>query len=275
MNKVIIDSKNRSLGINLRELFKFRDLFMVLAYRDYRIRYAQTYLGFLWAIIQPLATLLVLVLVFNKAAGIKTGTVPYPLFAACGMAVWTYFSYVLSQAGGSIIASQSMIQKIYFPRLIIPFSKALVGVIDFLISFALIIILMLVYRYSLSWTIVYLPLYFLAIILTALSIGVLFSAITVRYRDFQHIIPFIVQFGLYITPVAYPADLVVKRIPTWASMIYYLNPMAGVTEGFRFSLLGTDPPSLLSYISFAVVIVLFISSLLYFNRTEKIMADLV
>ena len=248
---------------------------MILAYRDLRVRYAQTFLGLLWAVIQPLATLIIFTIVFGRAIRVDTGNVPYPLFAVCGMAAWSYFSFVLAQSGNSIISSQEMVKKIYFPRLVIPLSKALVGFVDFLIAFCFIVILLFFYQFPPSGNIIFLPVYAFACILSSLAVGTWLSALTIRYRDFQHIVPFLVQFGLYATPVGYPADMIVDNLPGWATVLYYFNPMAGIVEGFRWSILGGQMPSMYSYISLSIVLVLFVSGLFYFRKVEKVMADIV
>ncbi|MFT5617392.1 MAG: lipopolysaccharide transport system permease protein [Arenicella sp.] len=274
-NRTVIDANKKGIRLNLRELLKYKDLFLTLAYRDLRVRYAQTFLGFLWAFLQPITTLVILFVVFGRVAKIDTGGVPYPIFAMCGMSAWTYFAFVMNQSGTSIISSQNMIKKIYFPRLIIPLSKAVVGFVDFAITFLLVIILMLIYQFQPSWNIVYLPIFIIITIISALGVGIWLSALTIRYRDFQHIVPFMVQFGLYTTPVAYPASTVVDTLPKWASIIYFMNPMAGVVEGFRWSLIGGNPPSELAYVSFAVIFIIFVSGLFYFRKVEKVMADIV
>jgi lipopolysaccharide transport system permease protein len=275
MSKVVIDASKSFWHLNLKELFDYKDLFYTLAYRDFKVRYAQTFLGFAWAFIQPALTLLVFSLLFSRGLQVDTQGVPYLLFAASGLAAWTYFSTVMGQAGGSIIGAQSMVQKIYFPRLVIPLSKAVVGLIDFGITLCIIFMLMLYYRYVPSPNIIFLPLFLLAAILSALGVGVWLSALSIRYRDFQHIVPFLVRFGMFLTPVAYPASIIVSKIPAWASVIYFLNPIAGVIEGFRWCIFGTNPPGTLSYISFGVILFLFISSLFYFKKVEKTIADIV
>lgn len=275
MHRLVVDAEKSGIKLNLNELFQYKDLFVILAYRDLKVRYSQTFLGMLWAVLQPLATLLIFVLVFGKAVNVDTEGIPYPLFAISGMAAWTYFAYVLNQSGNSIISSQEMVKKIYFPRLVIPLSKAMVGFVDFSIAFLFILILLVVYGYTPSYQIVYLPVYFILTVLSALAVGIWLSALTIRYRDFQHVVPFLVQFGLYATPVGYPASLVVKNLPEWAVVLYYLNPMAGIVEGFRWSILGGSDPSPYSYFSFAIVLVLFITSLFYFKKVEKVMADMV
>ena len=275
MHKTVVDSDKQKLSLNLRELFNYRDLFLILAYRDLRVRYAQTFLGFLWAFLQPAATLLIFTVVFGKAVKVDTGGVPYPLFAIAGMTAWTYFAFVLNQSGNSIIGAQEMVKKIYFPRLVIPLSKAVVGFVDFAIAFLILAVLMLIYSYMPSANIVYLPIFILLTIISALAVGIWLSALTIRYRDFQHVVPFLVQFGLYATPTAYPAETIIRNLPDWAVAIYYLNPMAGVVEGFRWSVLGGVPPSGFVYISFTLIAILFVSGMFYFRKVERVMADIV
>lgn len=275
MERLVVDASKPKWRINLKELWAYKDLFYILAYRDLRVRYAQTFLGLAWAFIQPLATLTIFTVVFGKVAAVDSMGVPYPLFAVCGMGAWTYFSFVLNQSGNSIIGAQEMVKKIYFPRLVIPLSKAVVGFVDFGIAMIFIAVLMIYYQIAPSANIVFLPVFVLLAIISALSVGIWLSALTIRYRDFQHVVPFLVQFGLYATPVGYQAKDVIKKLPEWATTLYYMNPMAGVVEGFRWSLLGGDPPSQYAYYSFTVVIVLFLSGLYYFKRVERVMADIV
>lgn len=275
MYKIVVDANKGKFSLNLRELIEYRDLFLILAYRDLRIRYAQTFLGLLWAFIQPLATLLIFTVVFGRAVKVDTEGIPYPVFAISGLAAWTYFSFVLNQSGYSIIGAQEMIKKIYFPRLVIPLSKALVGFVDFAIALLFLFLLMLYYRVVPSVNIIFLPIFIILTILSALAAGIWLSALTIRYRDFQHVIPFLVQFGLYATPIAYSASVITDNLPSWASYIYYLNPMAGVVEGFRWCLLGGSAPHHLSYVSFAIIAVMFTTGLLYFKKVERVMADIV
>lgn len=265
------DSRKKGIGLDIKELFEYGDLFLILAYRDLRVRYAQTFLGLFWAFLQPAATLLIFIVIFGKAVRVDTGNIPYPLFALTGMTAWAYFSFVLSQSGQSIIGAQEMVKKIYFPRLVIPLSKAVVAFVDFLIALVFVILLMIIYQYSPTSKLIWFPLFFLINIIAALSVGIWLSALTIRYRDFIHVIPFLVQFGLYATPVGYPASL----IPEKYQIIYHLNPMAGVVEGFRYSLLGAGEINSLSYISFFIIGVLFITGILYFKKVEKVMADIV
>jgi lipopolysaccharide transport system permease protein len=273
--KIVVDANKRSFSLNLKELVAYKDLFLILAYRDLKVRYAQTFLGLFWAFIQPAVTLLIFTVVFGKAVKVDTQGVPYPVFAVCGMTAWTYFAFVLNQSGNSIIGAQEMVKKIYFPRLVIPLSKALVGFVDFGISFLLLFLLLSYYQIAPSLNMIYLPIFIFLTILSALAVGIWLSALTIRYRDFSHVTPFLVQLGLYSTPIAYPSEIIVKNLPQWASALYYLNPMVGVAEGFRWSILGGNSPGYLSYISFCVVVVLFISGLFYFKRIERVMADIV
>ena len=272
MSKLVISPKSvNSLSRIISDLKSYKDLLWILAWRDYKVRYAQTGLGFAWAFIQPVFTLLIFILVFNRVAGIKTGDVPYPVYAQSGMVAWTYFSFLLSQAGSSIIGAQAMIKKIYFPRLVVPLSKAVVGLIDFSISFLLLVILMLYYGFVPSGNIIYLPLFILIALVAGLGVGIWVSALTVRFRDFNHLLPFVVQLGMYATPIAYPAS----KVPAEYQTLYHLNPMAGVVEGFRWSIVGGNAPHPMIYLSLAVVAVLFITSVFYFNKVEKVMADIV
>ena len=272
MNYSTIDTTKKLKLFDLKELYRYKDLFYTLAHREFRVRYAQTFLGFFWAFLQPMATLVIFTFVFGRAIKVDTGNIPYPIFALTGMVAWTYFSFVVSQAGRSLINSQSMIQKIYFPRLILPLAQALVGIIDFAITFLLLILAMFWYGVAPSPNIWFLPFFLLMAIVAALAVGIWISALTIRYRDFMHVIPFLIQIGLYATPVAYST----LYIPEKYHLIYYsLNPMVGVVEGFRWSLIGQGSIHPYTFISLGIVLVLFITSLIYFNKVEKIMADII
>ena len=273
-NKKIIDASSKKVFPDLKEIFRYKDLFYTLTWRDFRVRYAQTTIGFLWAILQPVVTLLILTLVFGRFVGVKT-EVPHVLFTVAGMSIWSYFSYVMTNSGSSIIASQGMVKKIYFPRLIIPLSKAIVGFIDFGISLLIMVVLMIYFGITPSSNIWFAPLFIIMGIVAALGVGIWLSALTVRYRDFQHVVPFIVQIGLYITPIAYPAEFAVKQLPEWAATIYYLNPMAGVVQGFRWSVFGNEAPGDLLYVSIGIIVLIFISGMAYFSKVEDEMSDYV
>lgn len=274
MTKIIIDASKSNRLPNLKELYRYRDLFFTLSWRDFRVRYAQTSIGLLWAIVQPVVTILLLSLVFTKFAGIET-PVPGLLFISAGMSVWSYFSYVMTNSGDSIISSQEMVKKIYFPRLIIPLSKAVVGLIDLGISILILIGLMIYYQVTPSANAWVAPVFILLGMIAALGVGIWLSALTVRFRDFKHIVPFMVQIGLYVTPIAYPAEEATKSLPDWAANIYFLNPMAGIVQGFRWSLFGGEPPGAAMWISIAMILFIFVTGVLYFTKVEKNMADYV
>ncbi len=272
MHNTTIDAGKKLDLFDIKELFRYKDLFFTLAYREFRVRYAQTFLGFFWAFLQPAATLLIFTFVFGRAIKVDTGNIPYPVFALSGMVAWTYFSFVVSQSGRSLINSQSMIQKIYFPRIILPLSQAMVGLIDFFITFLLLLLAMFWYGLTPSQHIWYLPFFLFMAIVAALAVGIWISALTIRYRDFMHVIPFLIQIGLYATPVAYST----LYIPEKYHLLYYsLNPMVGVVEGFRWSLIGQGSIHPYTFISMGVVLVLFVTSLIYFRKVEKVMADII
>jgi lipopolysaccharide transport system permease protein len=270
-NKQIISSKVSILP-NYKEIWEYRDLFFLLAYKDFKVRYAQTFLGFAWGIIQPCLTLLIFIAIFQKALKIETENVPYPVFAIIGMTLWTYFSFVVNQSGRSIISEQGLVTKIYFPRIVIPISKSLVGFIDFGITFTIMIIILYFFDVSISPNVIWAPLFVFLTILLSMGIGVWISALTIRYRDFQHVIPFIVQIGIYASPVAYPITYFSAEN---LSFYYLLNPIAGLIDGFRWSLVGT--PFVLNdiYYSVFVILVIYGSSHIYFNRVESKIADII
>ena len=271
--KIVITSKRKFI-YNFKELYKYRDLFWTLSWRDYRIRYAQTTLGFLWAFIQPIITLIILNLVFGKFVGVKT-KIPHILFTVVGTSIWSYFSYVLINSGNSIINNQNMVKKIYFPRIIIPLSKSIVGFIDFGISLLILTVLMIYFGLTPSSNIIFSPFFILFGVITALSIGITLSAITIKYRDLQHVVPFIIQIGLYITPIGYPAEYAINNLPKWAQGVYFLNPMAGVIQGFRWSIFGGTPPGELTIISLIVTLLFLFFGLRYFSKIDGEIADYV
>ena len=275
MARIVVDANKGSFSLNLKELFSYRDLFVILAYRDLRVRYAQTFLGLTWAVVQPLVTLVIFTLVFGRFVKVDTGGVPYPVFALCGMVAWTYFAFVMNQSGNSIIGAQEMVKKIYFPRLVIPLSKAVVGLVDFCIAFLLLIVLLVYYDVSISSNVWMLPGFLVLTIVSSLAAGIWLSALSIRFRDFQHVTPFLVQVGLYATPIAYPGEVVIGSLSDAGVFLFYLNPMAGIVEGFRWSILGHGTLHSISFISFGMVVILFVSGLYYFKKVERIMADIV
>ena len=270
MSQIVIDANKSAFALNIKELFEYRELLWMLAYRDIRVRYAQTVLGVVWAFLQPALTLLIFTLVFGKVVKVDTGSIPYPLYALAGMSVWSYFSNVMSQAGNSVIGAQGMIKKIYFPRLIIPLSKAIAAFVDFLVALAFLIGMMLFYGFIPSLNVAASIGFIALTIVAGLGIGIWLSALTIRFRDLQYVLPFIVQLGLYATPVAYPSSLV----PEQYLIFYYLNPMAGIIDGFRWSLFAS-PLNNHGIISFVVSVLLFLSSIYYFKKSEGEIADIV
>jgi lipopolysaccharide transport system permease protein len=274
MSKTIIKAGKKNILPDIKELIRYKDLFITLSWRDFKVRYAQTTIGLLWAILQPIVTIVILSMVFGTFVGVET-PVPHLLYTVSGMSIWTYFSFVLTNSGSSIIANQGMVKKIYFPRLIIPLSKAVVGLIDFAITFMILIVLMVYYKVVPSANVWLAPLFLLIGMIAALGVGIWLSALTVRFRDFQHVVPFIVQIGMYLTPVAYPADYAVQFLPKWAATIYFLNPMAGVIQGFRWALFGGAAPDNMFWVSILMVLIIFVSSLFYFRKVEDDMADYV
>ena len=268
--KTIIKSKSNPFSIDFRELYQYRELLWSLALRDLKVKYAQTIVGFVWAIINPLLTMLLLTFVFGQVVQVDTEGIPHPVFTMIGLVAWTYFSSLVSDAGNSVLSNQNMIKKIYFPRLILPLSKAISGLVDFSISLGLLMVLMLYYGVVPSQNIIYIPIFIGLILLFGITAGLWISALTVRYRDVKFVIPFILQLGVYASPIAYAMSAVPKEY-----LFYFkLNPMVGVIEGFRWCLVGTSTPDDYIYWSILTVIVLFILGLFYFNKVEKVMADI-
>lgn len=260
------------LHFNLRELWAYRELLFFLTWRDIKIRYTQTALGVTWAILQPLISMAIFSIIFGRLAKLPSGDVPYPVFAFTALLPWQLFAGALSRASTSLVANRNLITKVYFPRLIIPISAAGAGLLDFAISFIMLIILMLFYGITPTWAILWLPaLTFLALVI-AVAVSLWLSALNVQYRDVEHAIPFLIQAWMYASPVAYSTELIPEGI--W-QILYGLNPMAGVIQGFRWALLGTDPPGGLFIASVAVTLFLLVGGLVYFQKMEETFADIV
>jgi len=261
-------------AVNLRELWQFRELLWFLALRDIKVRYKQTALGVAWAVLQPLLTMLVFTIFFGRLGGFdqKTAGIPYPVFAFCGLVPWQLFSYALTQSSNSVVAEQRLLTKVYFPRLIVPLAPTLSGLVDFVISLGLLLGIMLYYGVWPDAAILLLPLFVAFALVAALSVALWLSALNAIYRDVRYTIPFLTQFWLFATPIAYPSSIVP---PEW-QWVYGLNPMVGVVEGFRWTLLGMDhPPWPALAVSFMVVMALLVGGLFYFRRMEKTFADVV
>jgi lipopolysaccharide transport system permease protein len=255
----------------LRDLWEYRELLYFLTWRDIKVRYKQTVLGVAWALIQPLFTMAVFAFFFGRLAKVPSDGIPYPLFALCGLLPWQIFSHALTESGQSIVANHNLITKVYFPRLVIPLAAVLGGLVDFAIAFLAFVGLMLYYGEVPNVTVVLLPLFLLLALATALAVGLWLAALNVRYRDVRYTLPFLAQAWLLATPIAYPSSLISEK---WR-VLYGLNPMAGVVEGFRWALFGTNPPGPMLLVSVAVVLALLAGGLYYFRVTEKTFADVV
>jgi lipopolysaccharide transport system permease protein len=255
-----------------RDLWRYRELFYFLAWRDILVRYKQTVIGVAWAVLRPLLTMIVLTIVFGRLAKLDSGGVPYPLLVFCGMLPWQFFATAFAESGNSLVSNSGMISKVYFPRLVVPFSSVITSFVDFLISSCIMALLMAWYGFMPGPAILLLPFFILLAFATAFGAGLWVSALMVRYRDFRFIVPFVVQFGLYISPVGFSSSVV----PDQWRFLYSLNPMVGVIDGFRWSILGEQNiywPELA--ISIAVVVAVISSGVWYFRKTEKTFADVI
>jgi lipopolysaccharide transport system permease protein len=259
-------------SLGLEELWEYRELLYFLTWRDVKVRYKQTVLGAAWAIIQPFFMMVVFSLFFGKLGGIPSDGIPYPIFAFCALLPWQLFAHALSESSNSLIANERLITKVYFPRLIVPISAVLGGLVDFAIAFFILLGMMAYYGIRPTVMIITLPLFLLLAVMTALGVGLWLSALNVQYRDVRYTISFLTQFWLFATPVAYPSSIVPER---WR-WLYGLNPMAGVVEGFRWALLGkTKGPGLMLAVSILAVVLIFIGGFYYFRRMEQTFADIV
>jgi lipopolysaccharide transport system permease protein len=261
------------VSLKMREVWEYRELLYFLTWRDVKVRYKQTVLGASWAIIQPFFTMVVFSIFFGKLAGIDTDSgVPYPIWSYTALVPWTFFANGLTQSANSLVTSANLIKKIFFPRLVIPISSVIAGVVDFVLAFVVLLGMMLVYGIAPTINVVFLPLFLLLAFTTSLGVGLWLSAMNVQFRDVRYTIPFLTQFWLFATPIAYPSSLLSDK---WR-IVYGLNPMAGVVEGFRWALLGSnDAPGLMIIISALTAVLLTISGAYYFRRMEKTFADVV
>ena len=260
----------RALG--LRELWDYQELLWFLVWRDVKVRYKQTVLGVGWAILQPVATMVVFSLFFGRLAGVPSDSLPYPIFSFAGLVPWTFFSQGLSQSANSVVGSQNLITKVYFPRPVIPIAAVLAGLIDFVLAFVVLLAMMLAYGTVPGPEALALPLLLLLALVTALGAGLWLSALNVRYRDVRYAVPFLSQLWLFLTPIAYPSSLLGEP---WRT-VYGINPMAGVVDGFRWALLGTGkPPGPMLAASVLAALALLTSGALYFRRMERTFADVI
>jgi lipopolysaccharide transport system permease protein len=267
-----ISPPSRWTSLEFRELWEYRELLYFLIWRDVKVRYKQTALGAAWAVIQPFFMMVVFSLFFGRLAKVPSDGIPYPVFTFCALLPWQLFANALTESSNSLVGNQNLITKVYFPRLVVPISAVLGGLVDFVIAFVILLGMMLYYGIVPGWAIVTLPGFILLAVLTALGVGLWLSALNVQYRDVRYTIGFLVQFWLFLTPVAYPSSIVPEK---WRPL-YGLNPMAGVVEGFRWALLGkSQPPGAMLWVSVAAVIVILFGGLYYFRRMEQQFADIV
>ena len=257
--------------VNLGELWEYRELLYFLTWREVKLRYKQTLLGFAWAIIQPFTMMVVFTLFFGYLAKMPSEGIPYPLFSYTALLPWTFFASGISRSSMSLLSGSALVQKIYCPRLVMPISGILSPIVDFAIAFVILIGMMFYFGYMPGLRILWLPVFLLLSVITSLGVGLWIAPISARYRDVQYIVPFLIQFWLFASPVIYPSSL----LPEQFQVIYGLNPMTGVIEGFRWALLGTNPPGALMFVSVGIVIVLLISGAFYFRRMEKTFADVI
>ena len=260
------------VSIELSELWTYRELLYFLIWRDVKVRYKQTVIGIGWAILQPLLTMVVFTMIFGHFAKIPSDGLPYPVFAFTALLPWNLFAGALNRCTLSLVGSANLITKVYFPRLIVPVSAIISGIIDFAIAFVFLLGLMLWFHIVPTWGAIALPIFLLLTLITALAVGLWLSALDVRYRDVGHAIPFLIQIWMFLSPVAYPLSVVPEK---WR-LLYSLNPMVGVIEGFRWALLGRESPDFkVIAVSTAVVVALLLSGLVYFKRIERTFADVV
>jgi len=268
----VIHPNNGWIAFQFLRVWEHRELLFFMVWRDLKVRYKQTALGIAWAILQPLATMLVLSVVFGRLAKMPSDGVPYPLFAYCALLPWQMFAFVLAESGNSLVNNQYLITKIYFPRLIVPIVPVFIGLVDFAVAFVMMLGMMVFYGVVPKVTILLLPLFVALAVMAAFAVGVWLAALTAEYRDVRYTIPFLTQFWMFSTPIAYSSSL----IPLKWRFLYGLNPMAGVVEGFRWSLLGTTPTSIAPLLaSLGMVLILLFGGLIYFRRLESTFADVI
>jgi len=256
------------------DLWRYRELFYILAWRDIKVRYKQTVIGALWSIIRPLLTMVIFTLVFSKIAKLPTeGNAPYAIMVYAAMLPWQFFSNALNEASNSLVGNANLISKVYFPRLIIPTATVITSFIDFLISFIIMIGLMVYYQYTPGWNIFMLPVFLIIAFLASMGLGLYLTALNVKFRDFRYIVPFIVQFGLYISPVGFSSSIIPEK---WR-LLYSLNPMVGVIDGFRWCILGGDSHIYMPgfWLSLAIVFLFLWLGIYQFRKMEKTFADII
>jgi lipopolysaccharide transport system permease protein len=271
--KELVIEAGRTESQYWKDLWRYRELFYFLAWRDILVRYKQTVIGLAWALIRPLLTMVVFTVVFGHIAKLPSGGTPYPILVYAGMLPWQFFSSALSECSNSLISNSNLISKVYFPRLIVPTSAVIVSFVDFLVSGMILLGLMAWFNFVPGWQILTLPLFIVIASAAAIGVGLWLAALNVKYRDFRFIVPFIVQFGLYISPVGFSSSVVPEQ---W-QLLYSLNPMVSVIDGFRWAILGGNTAIYVPgfMLSLALVVLLFISGIWYFRKTERTFADVI
>ncbi len=275
-NKELIIEAGRAESQYWKDLWRYRELFYFLAWRDILVRYKQTAIGMAWALIRPFLTMVVFSVVFGALAKLPSEGAPYPILVFAAMLPWQFFANALSECSNSLIGNANLISKVYFPRLIVPASSVIVSFVDFLVSGMILLGLMAWYNFVPSWRILTLPLFIGIAFAASMGAGLWLAALNVKYRDFRYIVPFIVQFGLYISPVGFSSSVVFERFPKWG-WLYSLNPMVGVIDGFRWAILGAESNLYLPgfTLSLGLVALLFVSGVWYFRKVERTFADVI
>lgn len=268
---VVIKPSKSWVALNLRDLWHYRDLLYILTERDIKVRYKQTILGALWAIIQPLFTMIIFTIFFGRLAGMPSDGIPYPIFAYAGLLPWTFFSNAVTNSGNSLVGNSNLITKVYFPRMIIPIASVGAGLVDFAIAFSLLVVLMFYYSVGLTINILMLPVLIILISVLAIGIGMWMSALNVKYRDIRYALPFAIQLGMFVTPIIYPTSIVPEK---WQWLLA-LNPLTGIIEGFRAAFFGTPFNWTGLLISAVLAFSILIYSAFYFKKMEKTFADIV
>ena len=269
--EVTIRARTGWQPVDFKEIFLYRELLAFLVWRDIKIRYRQTLLGGLWAVLQPLIAMFILTFIFNRLAGVSSDGPPYPLFAFAGLAPWTFFSTAVSQSSNSLVSNQALISKVYFPRVFIPLGAIGALLLDLALSLGLLFLLMLFYRWPVSAKLLWLPVFTLAAVLATSGSGLILSAFNVSFRDVKYAVPFLIQMGIFVTPVIYP----IRYIPGHWRILMGLNPMTGVVLGFRYALLGSASPWPIMGLSLAMSLAIFVTGLLIFRRMERRFADII
>ena len=268
---LIIRPPRKWVPVDLHELWAYRELIGAFTMRDVNLRYKQTGLGIAWAVLQPLLTMVIFTIFFGGLAKIPSDGVPYPLFVLSALLPWTLFAEGLTRSTTTMVTNSNIMTKVYFPRLIMPLSSVISPLVDFAVSFIILLAMMVYYGFAPTLNIVFLPLFLLLALATSLGVGLWLSALNVKYRDFQYTVPFLIQIWMFASPVVYASSLVPESLRVW----YGLNPMAGVIEGFRWAILGNGAPSAMVLVSVGMVLVILVSGMFYFRRMEQYYADIV